>query len=127
MEFNIKVGMKNRIEKIVTEEDTAKAFGSGAVNVFATPMMIGLMEGSALECIQPHLPQGYSTVGIAINIKHTGATLVRKKVWAEAELIEIDRKRLVFKVDAFDEDKKIGEGIHERFIINEEKFINKLK
>lgn len=127
MDFNIEVGLKNKIEKIVSYKDTARAFGSGAAEVFATPIMIGLMEGAALECAQPHLPKGYSTVGTSVNIKHIAATLVGKKVWAEAELIEIDRKRLVFKVEAFDEDKKIGEGIHERFIIEEEKFMNKLK
>lgn len=127
MNFNIKVGLKNKLEKIVTNKDTAKSFGSGAAEVFATPMMIGIMEGSSLECVQPYLPKGYSTVGISVNVKHTAATLVGKKVWAESELIEVDRKRLVFKVEAFDEDKKIGEGIHERFIIDEEKFMNKLK
>lgn len=126
MEFNIKVGMRNKQERIVTEKDTARSFGSGAANVFATPMMIGLMEGAALNCVQPYLPKGHSTVGIAVNIKHTGATKVGKKVWAEAELIEIDRKRLVFRVEAFDEDKKIGEGMHERFIIDEDKFMSKL-
>lgn len=126
MEFNIKTGMKNKQEKIVTDKDTAKSFGSGAADVFATPMMIGLMEGAALYCVQSYLPKGHSTVGIAVNIKHIGATKTGKKVWAEAELIEIDRKKLVFKVEAFDEDKKIGEGIHERFIIDEEKFMSKL-
>lgn len=127
MDFNIEVGMKHEIQKIVSDKDTARSFGSGAADVYATPMMIGLMEGAALECVQPYIPEGFSTVGISVNIKHIAATPIGKRVWAVAELIEIDRKRLVFKVDAFDEDKKIGEGIHERFIIDEEKFMNKLK
>lgn len=127
MENNLNVGIKHKEEKTVTMSDTAKVFGSGAAEVFATPMMIGLMESAAMNVVKTFLPKGYSTVGISVNIKHISATAVGKKVWAEAELIEIDRKRLVFKVDAYDEDKKIGEGTHERFIINEQKFMGNLK
>lgn len=126
MEFNIKVGLKNKLEKVVAIEDTAKMFGSGAALVFATPMMIGLMEGAAMNAVQEYLPEGYSTVGVSVAIKHTSATAVGKRVWANAELVEVDRKRLVFKVEAFDEDKQIGEGVHERFIIDEEKFMSNL-
>lgn len=127
MEFNLNTGLKNKEEKIVTMNDTAKVFGSGAAEVFATPMMIGLMEGAAMNAVKKYLPLGYSTVGTSVNVKHLSATAVGKKVWAEAELVEIDRKRLVFKVDAYDEDKKIGEGMHERFIIEEAKFMGNLK
>lgn len=126
MELGFKVGLKHKEEKIVTIDDTAKIFGSGVAEVFATPMMIGLMEAASMNTIQKFLPEGYSTVGISVNIKHISATAVGKKVYAEAELVEIDRKKLVFKVEAYDEDKKIGEGIHERFIIQEEKFMDKL-
>ncbi|MDW5300210.1 MAG: thioesterase family protein [Sedimentibacter sp.] len=127
MEFNLNTGLKNKEEKIVSMNDTAKVFGSGAAEVFATPMMIGLMEGAAMNAVKEYLPEGYSTVGTSVNVKHMSATAVGKKVWAEAELMEIDRKRLVFKVDAYDEDKKIGEGMHERFIIEEAKFMGNLK
>lgn len=127
MEFNLNVGINKREEKTVTMNDTAKVFGSGAAEVFATPMMIGLMEAAAMNAVKDYLPQGYSTVGTSVNIKHISATAVGKKVWAHAELIEVDRKRLVFKVDAYDEDKKIGEGTHERFIIDEQKFMGNLK
>ena len=127
MEFNLKEGLKHIEKKTVTMNDTASVFGSGAAEVFATPMMIGLMEAASMNAVKNYLPEGYSTVGISVNIKHTGATAVGKMVWAEAELIEIDRKRLVFKVEAFDEDKKIGEGTHERFIIDEQKFMDNLK
>lgn len=127
MEFNIKVGLKHKEEKIVTMNDTAKIFGSGAALVFATPMMIGLMEGASMNAVQEFLPKGYSTVGVGVNIKHMSATKIGKKVWANAELVEIDRKKLIFKVEAFDEDKQIGEGVHERFIIDEEKFMSNLK
>lgn len=127
MEFNLKLGLKNKEEKTVAMSDTAKVFGSGAAEVFATPMMIGLMEAASMNTVKEYLPAGYSTVGTSVNIRHISATAVGKKVWAEAELVEIDRKRLVFKVEAFDEDKKIGEGTHERFIIEEQKFMGNLK
>ena len=127
MEENIKVGLKYKEEKVVTMNDTAKVFGSGAAEVFATPMMIGLMEAASMNAVKDYLPEGYSTVGTMVSIRHMAATKVGKKVWAEAELVEIDRKRLTFKVEAYDEDKKIGEGSHERFIIDEEKFISNLR
>jgi len=127
MELDLSVGLKYREEKTVKMDDTAKVFGSGAAEVFATPMMIGLMEAASMNSVKDYLPKGYSTVGTLVNIKHISATRVGKKVWAEAELIEIDRKRLVFKVTAYDEDKKIGEGTHERFVINDEKFMNNLR
>ncbi len=124
--MELHIGLKYREEKIVTLNDTAFVFGSGAAKVFATPMMIGLMEAAAMNTVKDYLPEGFSTVGISVNIKHMSATAVGKKVYAEAELIEIDRKRLIFKVDAYDEDKKIGEGMHERYIIDEEKFMSNL-
>ncbi len=127
MELNLSIGLKYKEEKIVKMEDTARVFGSGAAEVFATPMMIGLMEAASMNSVKNYLPEGYSTVGTMVNIKHMSATKIGKKVWAEAELIEIDRKRLVFKVSAYDEDKMIGEGTHERFVINDEKFMNNLK
>lgn len=127
MEIALNIGLKYKEEKTVTMNDTAKVFGSGAAEVFATPMMIGLMEAAAMNAVKSYLPEGYSTVGISVNISHISATAVGKKVWAVAELVETDRKRLVFKVEAFDEDKKIGEGTHERFIIDEQKFMSSLK
>jgi len=126
MDLNLKTGLKHKEEKTVTMEDTARVFGSGAAEVFATPMMIGLMEAASMNAVKNFLPKGYSTVGTLVNIKHLSATRVGKNVWAEAELIDIDRKRLVFKVDAYDEDKKIGEGFHERFVIEDEKFMSKI-
>ncbi|MFA9424385.1 MAG: thioesterase family protein [Sedimentibacter sp.] len=127
MELDLNIGLKNKQEIIVSINDTAKKFGSGAAEVYATPMMIGLMESASMNAVKQFLPKGFSTVGISVNIKHMSATAVGKKVWAQAELVEIDRKRLVFKVDAYDEDKKIGEGTHERFIIEEAKFMSNLK
>lgn len=127
MELNLSIGLKYKEEKTVTMNDTAKVFGSGAAEVFATPMMIGLMEAASMNAVKDYLPKGHSTVGTMVNIKHISATKVGKRVWADAELIEVDRKRLVFKIDAYDEDKKIGEGTHERFVIDEKKFMSGLK
>ncbi len=123
MEFNLKVGMKYIAEVVVEEKDTAVAFGSGNIMVFATPMMVGLMENAALNAVDPHLPEGYQTVGIHLDIKHLAATPVGMKARAEAELVAIEGKKLSFKVEAYDEYDKIGEGTHERFIVSFEKFL----
>lgn len=125
MDYNIKVGMKAELELVVEQQHTAMAFGSGGVKVLATPMMIGLMEKAALTAVDTHLGECFSTVGTIINVKHLSATPVGMKVKAAAELISIEGKRLTFKVTAYDEKDKIGEGIHERFIIELEKFMKR--
>ena len=123
MDFNLKTGMKAKMEIIVKENETAASYGSGGVDVYATPAMIGLIENTSLNAVDSFLPEGYATVGVHLDVKHLAATPVGMKVTATAELIEIDRKKLVFKVEAFDEKDKIGEGTHSRFIINKEKFL----
>lgn len=115
-------GIKGHTETIVTEEQTALYVGSGSVSVFATPMMIALIEKTASSSVEPFLEEGQSTVGTLVNVSHVSATPVGMKVWCDSELVEIDRRRLVFKVSAFDESGLIGEGVHERFIIDKEKF-----
>ncbi len=125
MEFDLKKGLKGREEIVVEMKDTAVAFGSGGVEVLATPVMIGLMEGASKAAVEPELPAEFKTVGTHVDVKHLAATPVGMKAWAEAELIEVDGRRLVFKVVAFDEKEKIGEGTHERFIINLKKFMEK--
>ncbi len=125
MEFDLKTGMKAEINHIVGEKDTAASFGSGEVKVYATPLMIGLMENAALSSVDPYLPEGFATVGLNVNVSHMAATPVGMKVTAKAELLEIEGKKLTFRVEAFDEAEKIGEGTHVRFIINLDKFIAK--
>lgn len=119
------IGTLGESKTTVTEKNTAIAYGSGGVAVFATPAMIGLMENAALNSVQPLLPEGMTTVGINLKVNHTAATPLGMQVVAKAELIEVDGKRLVFKVEAFDDLDKIGEGTHERFIIDLEKFMKK--
>ncbi len=123
MDFNLKIGMKASLEIIVDENQTAASYGSGGVKVYATPAMVGLLEHTSLNAVDPFLPEGYATVGTHLDIKHLAATPVGMKVVANAELIEMDRKKLVFKVEAFDEKEKIGEGFHSRFIIEKDAFL----
>lgn len=123
MEFELKLGMKGTVEEVVIEETTAKSFGSGGVLVYATPRMISIMENAALKAVDSNVPEGYATVGIHLDVKHLAATPIGMNVRAEAELIEIKGKKLKFKVEAFDEKDKIGEGIHSRYIINVDDFV----
>lgn len=116
-------GLKGRADKTVGSENTAKTMGSGLLDVFATPALVAMMEEAAVNALV--LEKGQSSVGVSLDIKHSAATPVGMKVWAQAELIEVDRRRLVFKVEAFDEKEVIGSGIHERFLIDAEKFMGK--
>lgn len=109
----------------VTEDKTAKALGSGELAVFATPCMIALMENTAYKSVQPFLAEGQGTVGTLLNVRHVAATPVGMEVRCETKLVEIDRKRLVFEVRAFDACGLIGEGSHERFIVDNQKFMQK--
>jgi predicted thioesterase len=125
MELKLEAGAKARVEKTVAYQDTAKAVASGLAEVFATPSMIALMENAAYMAVQPLLPAGMSTVGTRIDAKHMAATPVGLRVWAEAVLIEVDGRRLAFDIQAFDEAEKIGEARHERFVIDEQKFLSR--
>ena len=109
----------------VQENQTAKHLGSGDLAVFGTPYMIALMENTARKSVQPYIADNQGTVGTLVNVKHVAATPVDMEVRCETRLIEIDRKRLVFEVKAFDACGLIGEGVHERFIIDNEKFMQK--
>lgn len=122
----MEIGIKGRTETVVNDTNTAKFVGSGSLDVFATPNMIGLMEQAAQASVAPCLEEGQGTVGTKIEISHDAATPLGMKVWAESELIEIDRRRLVFEVKAYDEAGLIGQGRHERFIIQNEKFLAKV-
>ena len=109
----------------MTEDLLARNIGSGLVKVYATAMMIALIEKAAVYSVEPYLEEGQGTVGTHVNVSHCSATPLGMKVWAETELIEIDRRKLVFKVAAYDERGLIGEGLHERFIIDNVKFQTK--
>ena len=122
---SLQVGIRTERKVLVTSENTAKALGSGGLPVYATPAMITLMELCAAESVLPYLPEGSSSVGTRIDVKHLSATPVGITVRCETELVEVDRRRLVFACKAFDDAGLIGEGIQERFVVDNAKFMEK--
>ncbi|MDD7404208.1 MAG: thioesterase family protein [Butyribacter sp.] len=118
-------GIKKTLESKVTEENTAKAMGSGELMVYATPAMIALMEETAYKSVATELDEGCGSVGTRMDVKHIAASPVGMPITCKSELVEVDGRRLVFHVEAFDENGLIGEGTHERFIVVNEKFQNK--
>lgn len=124
--MDIPKDLQHKMEMTVSANDTAAKYGSGLIEVFATPAMIGFMESTAQLLVQPYLPEGMITLGIEVNIKHMKATPVGMKVECIAKLQEVDGKKLTFFIEAFDEQGKIGEGSHIRYIVNAERFMQKL-
>lgn len=123
----LKEGMTLTQQKVVNESETAAKVASGALEVFSTPMLIAFMENTAFNLAQKELGEGETTVGISVNIKHMKANLVGDEVVCTATLEKIDGKRLDFSVKVLHGETLVGEGEHSRFIINEEKFLAKLK
>lgn len=121
----LETGIKGRQTETVTDEKTAEAVGSGGLKVYATPAMIALMEKTALMSVSGELDDGMTTVGTKIDIVHTSASPVGSTITCESVLTEIDRRRLVFTVTAYDDAGEIGKGIHERFIVDSAKFMEK--
>ena len=126
MDYDALKGLRHCEELVVEHKDTAAVYGSGALEVFATPAMIALMEKTCLMSVCDKIGEGNTTVGIAVNIKHLKASPVGATIRCEAELIEVDRRRLVFKVQCFEGENLTGEGIHERFVVESAKFMAKL-
>lgn len=122
----LKPGITGTAETVVRETNTALAMGSGSLHVFATPSMIALMEQAACNAVAACLDEESTSVGTLVNITHDAATGMGKAVTATATLVEVQGRKLVFEVTAADEDKQIGQGTHERFIVNKEKFMAKL-
>ena len=123
--LELTVGVRGTREIPVTVDNTARALGSGGLDVFATPAMIALLEFCAAQSVLPFLPEGSSTVGTKLDIRHLSATPVGMQVRCETELIEIDRRRLVFACKVYDGAGLIGEGTQERFIVNNASFMEK--
>ena len=123
--MSIEVGIMGRAEDVVREENTAQAVGSGTLPVFATPAMTALMEKAAWTSLVPYLAEGESTVGTKLEITHDSASPLGIKVWAESEVTQVEGKRILLKVTAYDEAGVIGQGIHERFVITNERFLAK--
>lgn len=120
------IGLTGEASVLVETGNTAKTAGSGALEVFATPSMIALMEGAATNALKEIMPSDSTSVGTMIDVKHLAATPVGMRVTAKAILVEVDGKRLGFTVEAYDEKEKIGEGRHERFIVYIDRFLTKV-
>ncbi len=123
----IKPGLHGAIEIVVGAQHTAPHIGSGRVHVLATPVMVNLMAAAALQAVEGLLPPGHQTVGIHLDITHVAATPVGMRVRAHAELSRVEQRTLTFKVHAEDEKERIGEGLHERIIINLERFDRRMQ
>jgi predicted thioesterase len=120
-------GLKHSQSVPVTEDMTPAHLRSDTIRVFATPEMVRLVEQTAIQCVQPHLQAGQTTVGTVVNLKHLAATPEGMRVTITVELAEIDRRRLGFKVEVHDEMEKVGEGTHERFVIDREARLPRLQ
>jgi predicted thioesterase len=121
--MGIEAGLTAELTHTVTDEDSAASYGSGLMPVLSTPHLVALMERTARKAIEPELSEGENNVGIRVDIKHLAATPVGMEVRIRAELLEVDGRRLRFRVEAWDEEEKVGEGYHERFIIDAARFI----
>jgi predicted thioesterase len=119
-------GLRGEATTVVSKENTAIAVGSGGIDVFATPAMIALMETAAHDAVAPHLAEGDVSVGTLVHVRHLAATPIGQRVRAAAELVEVDGRRLLFAVEAYDENRKIGEGQHERTVVNLGRFLSRL-
>ncbi len=121
----IRIGVRGEAALRVDASNMAKTLGSGGLEVFSTPSLITLMERAALESVRPYLSEGTSTVGTLINVRHLAASAEGAVIRCESELTGADRRRLTFSVRAYDGRTLVGEGIHERFIVNDRIFMEK--
>ena len=119
------IGLKGQAETTVNEQNTAAAMGSGLLPVFATPAMLALMENAAATSVQPFLGEGEGTVGTRLEVSHLAATPIGLPVRAESELVAVDRRKLTFTVRAWAGEELIGEGTHQRFVIDNKRFLEK--
>ncbi|MBE7035069.1 MAG: thioesterase [Ruminococcaceae bacterium] len=125
MSQSLHLGIKGRIDITVDASVSAKQAASGEMDVFGTPYVIALMEQTADKSVRPYLEEGCATVGTLVNIRHIAATPMGMTAYAESELTEIDRRRLVFRVCVYDAVGLVAEGTHERFIIQKDAFMKK--
>ena len=127
IDIKIPAGIKHYKEVTVSGNDSACVFGSGEVNVFATPALIALLEGTALESIAAYMPAGYTSVGTEVNLRHLKATPIGMKVKADTYLKSVQGRKLFFELHAWDDRGMIGIGTHMRVIVEEKGFMDKLK
>lgn len=121
----IEKGEKGEIERMVTKEEAASRFGNPGVDVLATPVLVAWIEEAAITAIHHHLEPGQGTVGTMVAIRHLAATPVGMKVKVTAQVKEVEGRRLLFTVEAYDQKEKVAEGEHERFVVNLSRFLDK--
>lgn len=126
MTIKLELGLTKILEYLVEEKDSAKFLGSGDVSVLSTPAMIAMMENTARLAVEDKLPAGYTTVGTKVNISHIAPAPIGARIRVIARLIKQEDRRLVFSVEAYWNEKKIGEGLHERYIVNKQRFLSKI-
>ena len=122
----ISTGLSFTFEKIAEPKESAAALGSGGLEVFSTPSLVALFEITAKRGVDALLPQGHSTVGIEIAVKHQKATKIGKKVQCTTTVTAVDGKKISLSGEMWDEDGKIGEGTHTRYIVNDAEFLKRL-
>jgi Predicted thioesterase len=126
--MNIEINKEFKKTYLVQESNTAKNMGSGDLEVFATPSLVAFMENAAKEYLNTFLPEELGSVGSNININHIAPTLVGKEITVQGKITEIIKEKIIiFSLEAYEQDKKIGDATHTRVIINNEKFLSKLK
>lgn len=126
MPIELKVGLVGEANKKVTEQDTAARWGTGLVEAYSTPALIGLTENASVNAVEKCLEDNQMSLGVEVNMKHLAATPVGMIVKARAELVEIDGRRLKFRIEAWDEKEKVCEGWHSRTLVDKSRFIDKL-
>jgi predicted thioesterase len=124
---DISVGLKGSAEILVGEEQTAPRVGSGRVRVLATPVMINMMEAAALDAIERRLPQGHQSLGTHLSVGHYAATPVGMTLRATAEVTKVEGRNVEFKVEAFDDRERVGDGTHARVVVNVERFDRRIQ
>ena len=122
LEEKLHMGLSGSAELVVGEEHTAPRVGSGKVHVLATPVMINLIEAAALAAVEHLLPDGYQSLGTLLNVRHIAATPVGMRLRATAEVLGVEGRTIRFRVEAHDEKELVGDGSHERVVVNVAKF-----
>lgn len=125
--MDLQPGMTGSAELVVGEEHTAPRIGSGAIHVLATPVMINLIEAAALAAVEKHLAPGYQSLGTLLNVRHIAATPVGMRVTARATVTGVNGRTIAFQVEARDEKELIGDGTHERVVVNVAKFDERVR
>lgn len=123
----LQVGLKSEQVFLVEEQSTASHVGSGSLRVLATPSLIGFMERVARELLDENLPEGQSSVGVQVDVRHLAATPLGNSVRVSCEISEVAGRRISFTVEAWDEFEKVGEGLHVRYVIDTERFLKRLE